>query len=751
MNTLTLQAAFAGLLYDLNKLPVRAGCAPTDLLSALPNTADWAAVRACTAAGSTANAALCVQFARSCSAIVAAPENEPAETRLLPLRPVFSHLNGEHLGFSVPAFALDSTLHFPTTGDTLLSASFYQETVRELSAQLPQLVFAPESINALLGLLEHRCGALPASTTDAENRDISLYDHLRLTSALAACVSEFVQVSSSNRALLKNTTMLRQANAFLLYSADFSHIQKFIYTVRTDGALRALRSRSFFLDLLMEHYLDELLDACGLSRVHVIYSGGGHCYLLLPNTSLVQQSLTDWNHRFNCWLQEQFGVQLFLANGWELCSADTLCNCPAEQSPYKALFQRVNALADQHKQHPCTAADLLALNRSVKDTDGTRECRICGISSNLDSNDRCPWCRLFAQLSGQIQSQQPVFLVSCSWQPDSFRLPGADGTARFVSLISPADAAACKDRVRCYTKNKAFDGLSDAVNLYIGDYAASNDMAELSEQAQGIRRIAICRMDVDNLGQAFISGFECPDETNPVQKMRYVNLSRAAAFSRQMSLFFKYFINGLLEGLSVSIVYAGGDDVFLVGAWNDTLEAAQRIQCNLTQYTCGTLTISAGIGLFHDHFPIRSAAAMTALLEDTAKDLPGKNAVALFDAVPDYTYSWDALRKKVLGEKLTCLNSFFSLFKNQADDERHNISMLYNLLTLLCATKDDRINFARCAYLLTRLAPSSEDKEKQLIYQEFSHNIIDWAQNEEQRRQLITAIYIYIYQNRGRD
>lgn len=268
----------------------------------------------------------------------------------------------------------------------------------------------------------------------------------------------------------------------------------------------------------MEHYLDELLDACGLSRVHVIYSGGGHCYLLLPNTSLVQQSLTDWNHRFNCWLQEQFGVQLFLANGWELCSADTLCNCPAEQSPYKALFQRVNALADQHKQHPCTAADLLALNRSVKDTDGTRECRICGISSNLDSNDRCPWCRLFAQLSGQIQSQQPVFLVSRSWQPDSFRLPGADGAARFVSLISPADAAACKDRVRRYTKNKAFDGLSDAVNLYIGDYAASNDMAELSEQAQGIRRIAICRMDVDNLGQAFISGFECPDETNPVQK-----------------------------------------------------------------------------------------------------------------------------------------------------------------------------------------------------------------------------------------
>ena len=34
----------------------------------------------------------------------------------------------------------------------------------------------------------------------------------------------------------------------------------------------------------MEHYADEVLQACGLSRVNLIYSGGGHCYLLLPHT-----------------------------------------------------------------------------------------------------------------------------------------------------------------------------------------------------------------------------------------------------------------------------------------------------------------------------------------------------------------------------------------------------------------------------------------------------------------------------------
>ena len=146
---------------------------------------------------------------------------------------------------------------------------------------------------------------------------------------------------------------------------------------------------------------------------------------------------------------------------------------------------------------------------------------------------------------------------------------------RFLSFSN--DSALCADAVRSYTKNRLVRTLSPSVNLFVGDYAASNRIEDLADQSEGIRRVAICRMDVDNLGQAFLAGFQQPDQTDPVQRMKYVNLFRAAAFSRQMSLFFKYHINGLLQGLCVSIVYAGADDVFLVGAWNHTLQAALRI------------------------------------------------------------------------------------------------------------------------------------------------------------------------------
>ena len=191
---------------------------------------------------------------------------------------------------------------------------------------------------------------------------------------------------------------------------------------------------------------------------------------------------------------------------------------------------------------------------------------------------------------------------------------------RFLSFSN--DSALCADAVRSYTKNWLVRTLSPSINLFVGDYAASNRIEDLVDQSEGIRRVAICRMDVDNLGQAFLAGFEQPDQTDPVQRMKYVNLFRATA-------------------------------------------------------------------------------EQTAALEDEAKKLPGKNGAALFDAVPDHTYSWDVLRDKVLGEKIPCLEQFFAQFQKKDDDHPGN-STLYNLTDLLRNTREDQVNFARCVYLLAR-------------------------------------------------
>ena len=86
--------------------------------------------------------------------------------------------------------------------------------------------------------------------------------------------------------------------------------------------------------------------------------------------------------------------------------------------------------------------------------------------------------------------------------------------------------------VRSYCKGKLNIGQDISSHLWVGDYHAKNNQTdELAKSSTGISRIAVLRADVDNLGHAFVSGFDRDDCGR-----KYVTLSRTASLSRQLSL-----------------------------------------------------------------------------------------------------------------------------------------------------------------------------------------------------------------------
>lgn len=51
-----------------------------------------------------------------------------------------------------------------------------------------------------------------------------------------------------------------------------------------------------------------------------------------------------------------------------------------------------------------------------------------------------------------------------------------------------------------------------------------------------------------------------------------------------------------------------------------------------------------------------------------------------------------------------------------------------------------------------RLKPMQGDDEgKEKIYQEFSQNMYRWIKDENDKKELITAIYLYVYLNRSKE
>ena len=680
----------------------------------------------------------------------------------VPLNSIFTHMNGEHAGRYLEFSELDGKLRMPVTGSRKISPIEYEAVLNKLSRELKATTFDEDWMNSLLTVLEGLTSKIPSSTNTEESVDISLYNHLKTTSAAGVCISEYLlenEICDYRTELFENEKDFRKKKAFILFSADFSGIQNFIFTVTTKNALKSLRSRSFFLEMTMEHFIDELLTACGVCRTNLLYSGGGHCYILLPNTEKTADAIEKWTGKFNKWLTENFGTSLYLASGYTECSPNDLTNTPAEDEPYKAMFRRVSQEISKKKMSRYTASQIIFLNKQLNEDEG-RECRVCGRSDKLikDKNGdtySCSWCHTFESLSEKIiDSEMNVYLVlNRESDKADFCLPGFEGAVSFI-ITNEYNARKAlfddEDVVRIYTKNAAYSGLKYSTKLYIGDYSDSSSMQDLAEQSMGVKRLAVCRMDVDDLGQAFIAGFEKKNSKSPSEKNHYVTISRTSQFSSEMSLFFKLYINSILDGsfrnrrpLHVTVVYSGGDDVFLAGAWGDVIEAAERIHDDFMEYNCGSLTISGGIGIFDDNYPIRLAANETAELEDSSKKLPSKDAVSLFEP-GTHTYCWKDFEDDIEGIKLEELQYFFDDNENQRGN-----SFLYKLVELLRdAETNGKLPLARFAYILARLEPSKKSDLYQ-GYKAFEKNMYSWALDKEERRKLLTAIYIYVYSKRG--
>lgn len=267
----------------------------------------------------------------------------------------------------------------------------YNEMLKKFKDGIREVAFTTDYINSLLELMEATLSYVPSCTNANEIPDISLYDHSKTTAAIASCIYEYLNALGKNdyrNILYENGKDFYKEKAFLMFSFDISGIQKFIYTISSKNALKMLRARSFYLEVLSEHLIDRLLINCGLSRANLIYSGGGHCYILLPNTEKVKKEIDNFLKTVNRWLIEKFGNSLYVAVGKTECSANDLMNTCADDNskkaeatndypPYKDIFVRVGREQSRSKLNRYDAYDIRRMNNLPAGEIG-RECRVCG-------------------------------------------------------------------------------------------------------------------------------------------------------------------------------------------------------------------------------------------------------------------------------------------------------------------------------------------------------------------------------------
>ncbi len=484
--------------------------------------------------------------------------------------------------------------------------------------------------------------------------DVSLYDHARMTAALAACLANWDALAV--RELLDaverdfhakpqpgDTAILDKPVAVLI-GGDISGVQDFIYTLSSKGAAKTLRGRSFYLQLLSEAILRYVLRELGLPYTNVIYSGGGNFFLLAPvsvagGLSTIRQDVTRT-------LLMHHGTALYLALGQTVVPARGFRR-GAFKEHWDAMHRAIGEA--KQKRYIELGDELYARVFEPLKHGGNQEntCAVCGDESEnvslLEEEGRrdkiCPLCASFEKLGGRLTNATFVVLGFSAPQ-ETVRGDASSALRAFGMQLEFARLAQEEIAFADQPERTVVWALDDAerfptvreaptarMTRYTVNWIPRLSFDELQGKADGIERLGVLRMDVDNLGDLFGKGFGEGAEN-------LATLSRISTLSFQLTLFFEGWVKTLCakQAALVYTVYAGGDDVFLIAPWSIVPDLARAIVADLKAYTANNpdVHLSAGMAFIGGKYPVYQAAEDAKDALDQAKAVVGKDAFSIF-------------------------------------------------------------------------------------------------------------------------
>jgi len=556
------------------------------------------------------------------------------------------------------------------------------ETEREGSERYPRIPYAQnapsngQSLDLLRGKIRAAIADLDwqnlaqltlfvekfGSHLSAGDPDIALIDLARSTAAIAAALAQ--QPPGEKLALI---------------GGDLMGVQKFIYTISSEGALKSLRARSFYLELAAEEVVQQILTELNLPRTNVIYAGASKFYLLVAATDELETIIERIQSQFNEWLLETFQRKVFLAIALEPFPAAQLKSVSSPDStttPLAQIWQNVNdELTAQASRKFADQLDAL-----LKTRNSHQPCKVCHRDdvpeeklqrlSNFPGEESvlaCETCREMFQLGNRLPEVNAW--VRSPNQSNSSTKTEIQVHHHYYRSVPPTYQPE-HDEIVFQINN--WDLVAYSSNQFVpmllgnyfkessetGGFLSANEMAEA---ANGIKRVGYLRMDVDRLSQIFSKGLG-----------KGYTLPRLACLSRQMTYFFKVYLNSLADARqpnfidhcnslgfkhlphkppqdskkdcdkrmrrNLLFIYAGGDDLFVSGAWNETVEFAFDVYQAFRAYTGQhpDITLSAGVCIAGAKFPLYQAADEAGEVEKIAKG-NGRDSFATFNAA----LKWD--------------------------------------------------------------------------------------------------------------
>ncbi len=428
----------------------------------------------------------------------------------------------------------------------------------------------------------------------------------------------------------------------MLIIGDLSGIQDYLFDVANEGGKQArrLRARSFFIQLVAECLALRILKAAECVKEQLLFCGAGkfiiETSMLTERQRLQVQSETE---QMTEWLLKKTNAQLRFS----------LAINDVGDNP-QSLYETTLHLLQTEKAR--SWANLVTKNGQW-DVSGlmldfiSPPCDLCrrrkGIVDDVDRDDGearklCSRCNDDRRLGKLIPDTEWVTLSETASRNDrTFALPGwsvsltkerpASNNGPLLHLVSQSQDIHAEERQvfsRALARHIPPPDISTRIPV---------DFQTIAEQSSGDQLLGVLKADVDSLGN-FINGLLATAQ----------DFTLLSQFSREMDHFFGVTLNNEMrkpDWTWIYTIFAGGDDLLLVGPWNSIFDFAGRAQ-ELFQQKFGSrgLTLSAGITMIKPKRPIKPAVEQAEELLRIAKSQAAQNALPPKDQLAAFGQIW---------------------------------------------------------------------------------------------------------------
>jgi CRISPR-associated protein Csm1 len=386
-----------------------------------------------------------------------------------------------------------------------------------------------------------------------------------------------------------------------------------------------------------------------LPLANLLYCGGGHFYVLAP--SVVERALEGIQRKIGEELLDIHRGELYLVLDWYRLSANDF-----QKEKFGKAWEGIGVKIARKKKRKF--AEILEMHERIfgpMGEGGTKEtCDICVAEEGVKEEEGgriCNFCKSLESLAKDIAKAN--YWIE-TWKKDIKISEEDKGSWKkalskfgveyeFTEKIDGGLKMRDADHIIMYKLNDTnfsdiISGYNDAKSpISFGfKFLAKNtpyvqkeikDFGDFANDSEGIKRWAVLRADVDNLGKIFSAGLG-EDRT----------ISRVSNLSSMLSLFFRGWMEEICEDGEykdrIYAIYSGGDDLFMVGSWDKIPEIGKEIYKDFRAFTCSNhnITLSAGITIApSEKYPLYKAADLAREALDKSKGLKEKDGITFLE------------------------------------------------------------------------------------------------------------------------